>query len=118
MEDGADCLGTSSVSEVLWRKTESPVSQQRSSCNCPRAFQTTDFALVFRLSFVEGQLRGFLGHHMMTPGKEAGRETDAPWQGSMKSPHPISVCAQMFTPHSEHMANSAHTDKGGGFVGK
>ena len=36
----------------------------------------------------------------------------------MKSPHPISVCAQTFTPRSERVANSAHVDKGGGFVGK
>ena len=60
----------------------------------------------------------FLGHCMMKPGKEGGRATDTPWQGSMKFPHPISVCAQTFTPHSEHMANGAHADKGGGYVGK
>ena len=36
----------------------------------------------------------------------------------MKSPHPISVCAQTFTPRSECVANGAHADKGGGFVGK
>ena len=41
-----------------------------------------------------------------------------PWQGSMKSPHPISVCAQTFTPRSERVANGAHADKGGGYVGK
>ena len=54
----------------------------------------------------------------MTPGKEGGSGTDVPWHGSMKSPHPISVCAQTFTPHSECVANGAHADKGGGFVGK
>ena len=51
-------------------------------------------------------------------GKELERGTDVPWQGSMKSPHPISVCAQMFTPCSERMANGAHADRGGGYVGK
>ena len=54
----------------------------------------------------------------MTPGKEGGSGTDALWQGSMKSPHPILVCAQTFTPCSERVVNSAHADKGGGFVGK
>ena len=51
-------------------------------------------------------------------GKEGGRGTDVPWQGSMKSPHPISVCAQTFTPCSERVANGTHMDKGGGYVGK
>ena len=51
-------------------------------------------------------------------GKEGGRRTDALWQGNMKSPHPISVCTQTFTPHSERVANGAHADKGGGYVGK
>ena len=50
--------------------------------------------------------------------KGGGSGTDAPWQGSMKYPHPILVCAQTFTPRSECVANGAHTDKGGGFVGK
>ena len=51
-------------------------------------------------------------------GKEGGRRTDALWQGNMKSPHPISVCTQTFTPRSERVANGAHADKGGGYVGK
>ena len=51
-------------------------------------------------------------------GKEGGRGTDVPWQGSMKSPHPILVCAQTFTPLSERVANGAHADKGRGYVGK
>ena len=36
----------------------------------------------------------------------------------MKFPHPISVCAQTFTPRSECMVNGAHADKGRGYVGK
>ena len=38
--------------------------------------------------------------------------------GACSPPHHISVCTQPFTPCSERMVNSAHADKGGGYVSK
>ena len=40
------------------------------------------------------------------------------WQAYMHPPPPIPVCAQLFTPCSECVANAAQVDKGGGYVGK
>ena len=49
--------------------------------------------------------------------KGAGGWAGPGW-GACRPPHHISVCAQLFTPRSERVANGAHMDKGGGYMSK